>query len=96
VKRGNRSQVTRCQLTQAHAIRSEIHRCGATLSKAIRARLPLESTHFRRQVAIGLRFSNRDVMLELNVVLDTIFAAIATPTPYPPHKGRGVASIRAK
>ena len=38
-----------------------------------------------------LRFSNRDVMTELDAVLDTIFAAIAetTLTPYPSPQRRG-------
>ena len=94
---------------------------------ALRARLPLDGTHFRRQVPIGPyiadfcsfgaklvvevdgdqhgfdrdrayddrrtayltllgyrvpRFSNRDVMIETDGVLDTIFANLAkTPTP---------------
>ena len=102
----------------------------------LRARLPLEGTHFRRQVAVGsyvvdfvclehrlivevdgdqhgtdealaydkrrdaalardgfrlLRFSNREVMIELDAVLDTVFAAIAetAPTPYPSPQWRG-------
>ena len=110
------------------------------LWKALRARLPLESTHFRRQVPIGpyivdfcshtfmlivevdgeqhgfennrprdnirtaflnshgyrvLRFSNRDVMLNMEVVLDTIFAAVPTPTHYPSLKGGGEMPSRA-
>ena len=38
-----------------------------------------------------LRFSNREVMTELDPVLDTIFAALAatTPTPYPSPQGGG-------
>jgi very-short-patch-repair endonuclease len=99
-------------------------------------RLPLEGSHFRRQVAIGpyiadfcclaarlivevdgnqhgfeealardakrtsylegqgfriLRFSNRDVMTEIDVVLNTIHAALAgaTPTPGPSPQGGG-------
>lgn len=38
-----------------------------------------------------LRFSNRDVMTELDAVLDTVFAALAsaTPTPYPSPQGGG-------
>ena len=105
------------------------------LWRALRARLPLEGTHFRRQVPVGpfiadfcsfgaklvievdgdqhgfdtdraydekhtaylkllgyrvLRFSNRDVMIEIDSVLDTIFAAVAaTPTPYPSPQGGG-------
>jgi len=102
----------------------------------LRARLPLDGTHFRRQVALGsyvvdfvcmehhliveidgdqhgtdaalaydarrdaflakngfrlLRFSNREVMTELEPVLDTIFATLSetTPTPYPSPTGRG-------
>lgn len=102
----------------------------------LRARLPLEGTHFRRQVPIGpyvadfvclgrkliievdghqhgtdealaydarrdaylkrggfslLRFSNREIMTELEAVLDTVHAALvaATPTPYPSPQGGG-------
>lgn len=38
-----------------------------------------------------LRFSNREVMTELEAVLDTVFAALAapTPTPYPSPQGGG-------
>ena len=94
----------------------------------LRRRLPLERSHFRRQVPIGsyivdfcclgarliievdgnqhgfpnavaydavrtayleregfrvLRFSNFEVSREIDVVLDTIYAALATPTPTP-------------
>ena len=109
----------------------------------LRHRLPVEGTHFRRQVPIGdfvvdfcclrakliievdgnqhgldeniardesrtaflasqgfrvLRFPNREVMTAIDVVLDTIYAALApaTPTPLgasprvgPPRKGEG-------
>ena len=96
--------------------------------------LPLENSHFRRQVAIGryvvdfccyparlvvevdgnqdgrddalahdarrtaylekhgfrvLRFSNRDVMREIEVVLDTVHAALAVPTPTPDPSPQG-------
>jgi very-short-patch-repair endonuclease len=97
------------------------------LWKALRWRVPVEGTHFRRQVSLGpyiadfcsygakivievdgnqhgtvesgeqdairtafmeaqgyrvLRFSNRDVMLHIDIVLDTISAALtSTPTP---------------
>jgi release factor glutamine methyltransferase len=106
----------------------------------LRHRLPLEGTHFRRQVPIGpyiadfcchparlivevdgnqhgfdeemarderrteyldaqgyrvLRFSNADVMTSIDVVLDTILAALGTttPTPTPPRKGEGNARV---
>jgi very-short-patch-repair endonuclease len=38
-----------------------------------------------------LRFSNREVMTSIGVVLDTILAALGTmpPTPTPPRKGEG-------
>ena len=38
-----------------------------------------------------LRFTNREVMIELDAVLDTIHAALvaATPTPYPSPQGGG-------
>jgi very-short-patch-repair endonuclease len=102
----------------------------------LRARLPLEATHFRRQVPIGpfvadfaclkrrliievdgdqhgtddalaydarrdaylkregfglLRFSNREIMTEIDAVLDTVHAALVatTPTPYPSPQGGG-------
>ena len=115
-------------------MRKEMTNAERRLWRAIRTRLPLEGTHFRRQVPIGsyivdfcshglmlivevdgdqhgflrnrahderrtaflnsqgyrvLRFSNRNVMVELNSVLDTIFAAVSTPTPYPSPQGRG-------
>jgi very-short-patch-repair endonuclease len=102
----------------------------------LRHRLPIEGTHFRRQVPINsfvvdfcclrerlvievdgnqhgfdsniqrdatrtrelegrgyrvLRFTNREVMTSIDVVLDTIFAALGTtpPTPTPPREGEG-------
>jgi very-short-patch-repair endonuclease len=102
----------------------------------LRHRLPLEHSHFRRQVAVGpyiadfcclsarviievdgnqhgtdqavvydarratyledegfriLRFSNFEMMREIDLVLDTIYAAIAgtTPTPGPSPQGGG-------
>jgi very-short-patch-repair endonuclease len=36
-----------------------------------------------------LRFSNRDVMREIDVVLDTVHAALAVPTPTPSPQGGG-------
>jgi very-short-patch-repair endonuclease len=140
VKRGNRSHITSRQTAQAHAMRVEMTEPERRLWKAIRAHLPLERTHFRRQVSIGpyivdfcshslmlivevdgeqhgfegnrvrdsrrtaflnsqgycvLRFSNRDVMLDIGVVLDTIFAAQPTPTPYPSPQGGGEMPSRA-
>jgi very-short-patch-repair endonuclease len=112
-------------------MRKEMTNAERRLWRAIRTRLPLEGTHFRRQVPIGsyivdfcsyelmlivevdgdqhrflrnrahderrtasqgyrvLRFSNRNVMVELDSVLDTIFAAVSTPSPYPSPQGRG-------
>jgi very-short-patch-repair endonuclease len=110
------------------------------LWKALRWRVPIEGTHFRRQVSLGpyiadfcsygakivievdgnqhgtvesgeqdairtafmeaqgyrvLRFSNRDVMLIIDIVLDTIAAALSTtstpdpsPTPSPSLRNR--------
>jgi very-short-patch-repair endonuclease len=102
----------------------------------LRHRLPVEGSHFRRQVVIGpyiadfcclrarlivevdgnqhgfdaeiaydarrtayleeqgfrvVRFSNRDVMTEIEVVLDTVYAALAraTSTPNPSPQGGG-------
>ena len=102
----------------------------------LRRCLPLDDTHFRRQVLIGpyiadfcclsaklvievdggqhalaqaaayderrtayleslgfhvLRFSNPDVMLNIDMVLDTVHAALVrtTPTPYPSPRGGG-------
>jgi len=39
-----------------------------------------------------LRFSNRDVMTSIHVVLDTIHAGLSspTPTPIPPREGQGI------
>jgi very-short-patch-repair endonuclease len=107
------------------------------LWKALRWRLPIDGTHFRRQVPLGpyiadfcshraklvievdgnqhgddqsiardavrtaqieaqgyrvLRFSNHDVMLAIESVLDTILAALnVTPTPDPSPQGGGEA-----
>jgi very-short-patch-repair endonuclease len=102
----------------------------------LRRRLPLDDTHFRRQVPMGpyvadfcclsarlvievdgsqhaldraatyderrtayleslgfhvVRFSNPDVMLNIDMVLDTVHAALVrtTPTPYPSPQGGG-------
>jgi very-short-patch-repair endonuclease len=140
MKRGNRSHVTPHQAAQAHRMRREMTEPERKLWKAVRARLPIESTHFRRQVPIGphvvdfcshglmlivevdgdqhgfennrvrenrrtaflnkqgyrvLRFSNRDVMIEPDIVLDTIFAAQPRPTPYASTQGGGEMSCRA-
>jgi very-short-patch-repair endonuclease len=105
------------------------------LWKALRRRVPVEETHFRRQVSLGpyiadfcsygaklvievdgdqhgrveageqgairtafmeaqgyrvLRFSNRDVKLHIDIVLDAIAAALAsTPTPNLSSRGGG-------
>jgi very-short-patch-repair endonuclease len=53
VKRGGRAQVTSAQAAQASALRRDMTDAERKLWKAIRARLPVESTHFRRQVPIG-------------------------------------------
>jgi very-short-patch-repair endonuclease len=116
----------------------ELRRCTTEPEKRLwrhlRHRLPLQASHFRRQVAVGpyvvdfccyparlvvevdgnqhgrddaiardaprtaylekhgfriLRFSNRDVMREIDVVLDTVHAALAVPTPTPSPQGGG-------
>ncbi|HYF54273.1 MAG TPA: DUF559 domain-containing protein [Salinarimonas sp.] len=114
--------------TNARILRRALTGPEKRLWKALRQRLPVDGSHFRRQVALGryvadfcclkarlvvevdgnqhgtddvlaydaartaaleaqgfrvLRFSNRDVMTGIDVVLDTIFAALATPTPTP-------------
>ena len=55
--------------------------------------LVYDATRTARLEALGyrvLRFSNRDVMLETESVLDTIYAAVvATPTPSPSPQGGG-------
>jgi very-short-patch-repair endonuclease len=129
MKRGNRSHVTPRQAAHAHALRRAMTDPERKLWKAIRARIPIDATHFRRQVPIGpyiidfcshglmlivevdgeqhgfaehrardekrtafltsqgyrvVRFSNRDVMLDIEVVLDTIFAAVSTSARRPP------------
>jgi very-short-patch-repair endonuclease len=100
----------------------------------LRHRLPMQQSHFRRQVPIGpyvadfcclraklivevdgnqhsldatiahdarrtaylkaqgfsvLRFSNREVMTEINGVLEAIYASLSTPTPNPSPQGGG-------
>ncbi|HEX8663016.1 MAG TPA: DUF559 domain-containing protein [Beijerinckiaceae bacterium] len=131
------------QRTRAGALRRAQTEPEKRLWWHLRHRLPVENTHFRRQVPIGnfvadfcclrakliievdgnqhgfdenaahderrtaypasqgfrvLRFSNREVMTAIDVVLDTIHAALApaTPTPLgasprvgPPRKGEG-------
>jgi very-short-patch-repair endonuclease len=123
-------------VVNAKALRRDMTEPERRLWWHLRHRLPLEDSHFRRQVAIGpfiadfcclaarlivevdgnqhgfdeavardarrtsylegqgfrvLRFSNRDVMTEIDVVLDTIDAALAgaTPTPGPSPQGGG-------
>jgi very-short-patch-repair endonuclease len=123
-------------VVNAKALRRDMTEPERRLWWHLRHRLPLEDSHFRRQVAIGpfiadfcclaarlivevdgnqhgfdeavardarrtsylegqgfrvLRFSNRDVMTEIDVVLDTIYAALAgaTPTPGPSPQGGG-------
>jgi very-short-patch-repair endonuclease len=117
------------QAAFAKAMRQDMTGPERKLWKALRWRVPVEGTHFRRQVSLGpyiadfcsygakmvievdgdqhgtvesgeqdairtafmeaqgyrvLRFSNRDVMLQIDIVLDTIAAALAsTPTPNP-------------
>jgi very-short-patch-repair endonuclease len=110
-------------------MRQEMTEPERKLWKALRWRVPVEGTHFRRQVLLGpyiadfcsygakvvievdggqhgmveageqdairtafmeaqgyrvLRFSNRDVMVHIDIVLDTIAAALSLPPP-PPH-----------
>jgi very-short-patch-repair endonuclease len=123
-------------VVNAKALRRDMTEPERRLWWHLRHRLPLEDSHFRRQVAIGpfiadfcclaarlivevdgnqhgfdeavardarrtsylegqgfrvLRFSNRDVMTEIDVVLGTIYAALAgaTPTPGPSPQGGG-------
>jgi len=121
------------QAAFAKAMRHDMTGPERKLWKALRWRVPVEGTHFRRQVSLGpyiadfcsygakivievdgdqhgtvqageqdairtafmeaqgyrvLRFSNRDVMLHIDIVLDTIAAALSPPLT-PPHKGEG-------
>ncbi|MGB6175596.1 MAG: DUF559 domain-containing protein, partial [Methylocella sp.] len=115
------------QAAFAKAMRQDMTEPERKLWKALRWRVPVEGTHFRRQVVLGpyiadfcsygakivikvdgnqhgtveagerdairtafmeaqgyrvLRFSNRDVMLHIDMVLDTIAAALSPiPTP---------------
>jgi very-short-patch-repair endonuclease len=115
------------QAAFAKAMRQDMTGPERKLWKALRWRVPVEGTHFRRQVSRGpniadfcsygakliievagdqhgtaeageqdairtalmeaqgyrvLRFSNRDVMLHIDMVIDTIAAALSsTPTP---------------
>jgi very-short-patch-repair endonuclease len=116
-------------------MRNKMTETERKLWRAIRACIPLESTHFRRQVPIGpyiadfcshglmliievdgeqhgfdaarardarrteflksqgycvIRFSNRDVMLDIDVVLDTIFAEIRITILRPSPQGDGL------
>jgi len=123
------------QAAFANAMRQDMNAPERTLWKALRRRVPVEGTHFRRQVLLGpyiadfcsygamivievdgnqhgtveagehdairtafmeaqgyrvLRFSNRDVMLHIDMVLDTIAASLSSaPTPNPSPLGGG-------
>jgi len=121
------------QAAFAKAMRQDMTGPERKLWKALRWRVPVEGTHFRRQVSLGpyiadfcsygvkivievdgdqhgtveageqdtirtafmvvqgyrvLRYSNRDVMLHIDIVLDTIAAAVS-PTPDPSPRGGG-------
>ncbi|MBZ6076953.1 endonuclease domain-containing protein [Microvirga puerhi] len=123
-------------IRHAREMRRELTEPEKRLWWHLRKRLPLEGTHFRRQVPIGsfiadfcslgaklvvevdggqhstdqaiaydqrrtdflaaqgfqvLRFANADVMHDIDVVLDTIHAALvrSTPTPNPSPQGGG-------
>jgi very-short-patch-repair endonuclease len=121
------------QAAFAKAMRQDMTGPERKLWKALRWRVPVEGTHFRRQVSRGpdiadfcsdgaklvievdgdqhgmaeageqdairtafmaaqryrvLRFSNRDVMLHIDMVIDTIAAALS-PTPNPSPRGGG-------
>ncbi|HEX5867097.1 MAG TPA: peptide chain release factor N(5)-glutamine methyltransferase [Beijerinckiaceae bacterium] len=125
---------------RAHTLRRNQTEPEKRLWWHLRHRLPLDGTHFRRQVPIGpyfadfccqparlivevdgnqhgfdeeaardarrteylntqgyrvLRFSNAEVVTSIDVVLDTILAALrtTTPTPTPLRKGEGNAHI---
>jgi very-short-patch-repair endonuclease len=118
----------------AKALRRQMTEPEKRLWWHLRHRLPVEGSHFRRQVAIGnyivdfcclparlilevdgnqhgfdgalaydakrtgylesqgfrvLRFGNHEVMREMNVVLDTIHAALVVPTPTPDPSPQG-------
>jgi very-short-patch-repair endonuclease len=121
------------QAAFAKAMRQDMTGPERKLWKALRWRVPVEGTHFRRQVSRGtyiadfcsygaklvievdgdqhgmaeageqdairtafmaaqgfrvLRFSNRDVMLHIDIVLDTIAAVLSSsPTPNPSPRG---------
>jgi very-short-patch-repair endonuclease len=123
------------QAAFAKAMRQDMTESERKLWKALRWRVPVEGTHFRRQISLGpyiadfcsygakviievdgdqhgtvevleqdairtafmeaqgyrvLRFSNRDVLLHIDMVLDTIAAALScTPTPNPSPRGGG-------
>jgi len=130
------------QAAFAKAMRQDMTGPERKLWKALRRRVPVEGTHFRRQVSLGpyiadfcsygaklvievdgdqhgtveageqdairtafmeaqgyrvLRFSNRDVKLHIDIVLDTIAAALAstpTPSPTPDPSPRGGGEVR--
>jgi len=134
-KKSGRINVSPRQASLARRMRLAMTEPERKLWKALRWRLPLEGTHFRRQVPIGpyiadfcshgarliievdgeqhadevaiardtartlylnslgyrvLRFSNRDVMISIDIVLDTIAAEVEmTPTPIPSPQGGG-------
>jgi very-short-patch-repair endonuclease len=123
------------QAAFAKAMRQDMTGPERKLWKALRRRVPVEGTHFRRQVSLGpyiadfcpygakvvievdgdqhgtvetgkqnairpafmeaqgyrvLRFSSRDVMLHIDIVLDTIASALSpAPTPNPSPRGGG-------
>lgn len=133
--------------SNAPALRRNLTPPEKRLWRLLRERLPLDGTHFRRQVALGpyvadfvclkarliievdgeqhgsdqaqhydaertawleensftvMRFSNRQIMTEAEMVLDTVFAALSgqlescPPTPHPqplPTSGRAGAQV---
>ncbi len=135
----SRRTTTALQAANAKRMRRDMTEPERLLWRAIRQRIPVEGTHFRRQVPVDryivdfcafgaklivevdgnqhgtdeaiahdgvrtarleqlgyrvVRFSNHDVMANIDSVLDTIFAnlpAPETPTPGPSPQGRGEA-----
>ncbi len=133
----SRQTTTALQAANAKRMRREMTEPERRLWREMRQRIPIEGTHFRRQVPIDryivdfcafaanvvievdgnqhgaddaiaydamrtarleqlgyrvLRFSNHDVMTNIEVVLDTIYAhlpAPETPTPCPSPQGGG-------
>ena len=64
------------QRKHARSLRRNLTEPEKKLWWHLRQRFPLTLSHFRRQVPVGC-FTNREVMTDIESVLDTIFAKLS-------------------